>query len=328
MAQPFPQHPNLTGGFAPIQMECDIRDVVVVGEVPSDLNGSFYRNGPNPQFAPRGFYHWFAGDGMVHAFHIENGRVSYRNRWVQTKQWLLERDAGRALFSVFNPMEQDPSVAGLETDGVANTNIIWHGGKLLALEEGHAPFELDPISLESRGAYDYAGKLQGPMTAHPKIDQETGEMLFFGYNADGGISPEMTFNVVDRDGHLIRSEAFTAPYAAMVHDFMVTKDYVLFPIMPLTGSMDRAFAGGPVYAWEPEKGTHIGIMPRNGSVEDMRWFVGDPSYVFHPMNAYNDGAKSFAMCVNTLRHRCSPWWMVALATRKRPSPHWFVGRLI
>ena len=46
-----------------------------------------------------------------------------------------------------------------------------------------------------------------------------------------------------------------------------------------------------MYAWEPEKGTHIGIMPCNGSVEDMRWFVGDPSYVFHPMNAYNDGAK-------------------------------------
>ena len=291
MAQPFPKHPNLTGGFAPIQMECDVRDVVVVGELPLDLNGSFYRNGPNPQFAPRGFYHWFAGDGMVHAFHIEDGRVSYRNRWVQTQQWLLEREAGRALFSIFNPMEQDPSVAGLKTDGVANTNIIWHGGKLLALEEGHAPFELDPISLESRGAHDYAGKLQGPMTAHPKIDHETGEMLFFGYNADGGISSQMTFNVVNRDGVLTSSEGFKAPYAAMVHDFMVTKDYVLFPIMPLTGSMDRAFAGGPVYAWEPEKGTHIGIMPRNGSVADMRWFVGDPSYVFHPMNAYNDGAK-------------------------------------
>ena len=169
-------------------------------------------------------------------------------------------------------MEQDPSVAGLETDGVANTNIIWHGDKLLGLEEGHAPFELDPISLESRGTHDYAGKLQGPMTAHPKIDHETGEMLFFGYNADGGISSQMTFNVVNRDGVLTSSEGFKAPYAAMVHDFMVTKDYVLFPIMPLTGSMDRAFAGGPVYAWEPEKG-HIGIMPRN-SVEDMRWFVG------------------------------------------------------
>ena len=147
-----------------------------------------------------------------------DGRVSYRNRWVQTQQWLLEREAGRALFSIFNPIEQDPSVAGLKTDGVANTNIIWHGGKLLALEEGHAPFELDPISLESRGSHDYAGKLQGPMTAHPKIDHETGEMLFFGYNADGGISSQMTFNVVNRDGVLTNSEGFKAPYAAMVHD--------------------------------------------------------------------------------------------------------------
>ena len=202
---------------------------------------------------------------------------------------MREREAGRALFNPFNPLDQDPTVAGLETDGVANTNIIWHGGKLLALEEGHAPFELDPLTLESRGAHDYAGQLQGPMTAHPKIDHESGEMLFFGYNADGGISAQMTFNVVDRNGQLIRSEAFTAPYAAMVHDFMVTKDYVLFPIMPLTGSLDRAFAGGPVYAWEPEKGTHIGVMPRHGSVDDMRWFVGEACYVFHPMNAYTDG---------------------------------------
>ena len=289
MAQPFPQHPNLTGGFAPIQMESDVHDMVIVGDVPLDLNGTFYRNGPNPQFAPRGFYHWFAGDGMVHAFHIQDGRVGYRNRWVRTQKWMREREAGRALFNPFNPLDQDPSVAGLETDGVANTNIIWHGGKLLALEEGHAPFELDPLTLESRGAHDYAGQLQGPMTAHPKIDHESGEMLFFGYNADGGISAQMTFNVVDRNGQLIRSEAFTAPYAAMVHDFMVTKDYVLFPIMPLTGSLDRAFAGGPVYAWEPEKGTHIGVMPRHGSVDDMRWFVGEACYVFHPMNAYTDG---------------------------------------
>ena len=197
MAQPFPQHPNLTGGFAPIQMECDIRDVVVVGEVPSDLNGSFYRNGPNPQFAPRGFYHWFAGDGMVHAFHIENGRVSYRNRWVQTKQWLLERDAGRALFSVFNPMEQDPSVAGLETDGVANTNIIWHGGKLLALERvmhlsSWILFHWNPVALTTTPA-----SYKTDDGASEKIDQETGEMLFFGYNADGGISAS---NDIQRGG--------------------------------------------------------------------------------------------------------------------------------
>jgi carotenoid cleavage dioxygenase len=125
------------------------------------------------------------------------------------------------------------------------------------------------------------------MTAHPKIDPENGEMLFFGYNASGTISPHMTFSVVDKAGTLLRSESFEAPYAAMVHDFVVTKDHVVFPIMPLTGSLERAFKGGPVYAWEPEKGVHIGVMPRNGSVQDLQWFRGEASYVFHPMNAFS-----------------------------------------
>ena len=150
-------------------------------------------------------------------------------------------------------MSNDESVAGLKTDGVANTNIIWHG-EVLALEEGHAPFELDPHTLDSIGPHFYGGQLTGPMTAHPKIDPENGEMLFFGYNANGTISADMTFSVVDKAGTLLRSESFKAPYASMVHDFVVTKDHVIFPIMPLTGSLERAFKGGPVYAWEPEKG--------------------------------------------------------------------------
>lgn len=298
MAQPFPNHPNLRGGFAPLQMECDVNDLVIEGEIPRALNGSFYRNGPNPQYAPRGHYHWFGGDGMVHAFHVEDGRVAYRNRWVRTIKWQKEREAGRSLFSAFNPLDNDDSVAGLETDGVANTNIIWHGGKLLALEEGHAPFELDPHTLESIGPHIYGGKLKGPMTAHPKIDPENGEMLFFGYNANGTISEHMTFSVVDRDGKLLRSESFEAPYASMVHDFVVTRDHVIFPIMPLTGSLERAFKGGPLYAWEPEKGSHIGIMPRNGTVKDLKWFRGEASYVFHPMNAFagDDGKIVCDVC--------------------------------
>ncbi len=289
MARPFPNHPNLLGGFAPIQMECDAPNLVIEGEVPADLNGTFFRNGPNPQFAPRGDYHWFGGDGMIHAFHIENGRVSYKNRWPRTVKWQHENEAGESLFSPFNPMDTDPRVQGVETDGIANTNIVWHGGRLMALEEGHAPFELDPLTLESKGAWTFDGKLKGPMTAHPKIDPETGEMLFFGYNADGMISEHMSFHVVDKNGKLTRSEFFQAPYAAMVHDFITTRDHVIFPIMPLTGSMERAMSGEPVYAWEPEKGVHIGIMPRNGSVEDLRWFKGDPAYVFHPMNAFSQG---------------------------------------
>ena len=289
MAKMFPKHPNLVGGFAPLQMECDAPDLCIEGEVPRDLNGTFYRNGPNPQFAPRGNHHWFGGDGMVHGFKIDDGRVSYRNRWVKTIKFKTERDAKRALFASFNPMDTDPSVQGMQTDGIANTNIVWHAGKLLALEEAHAPFELDPDSLDSIGPWTFGDKLVGPMTAHPKIDPETGEMLFFGYNATGMISEDMSFHVVDRHGKLTRSETFKAPYAAMVHDFMVTRDHVIFPIMPLTGSMERAMRGAPVYAWEPELGTCIGIMPRNGSVTDLRWFKGDPAYVFHPMNAHSDG---------------------------------------
>lgn len=291
MAKPFPKHPNLQGGFAPLQMECEAPDLVVEGEVPRELNGAFFRNGPNPQYAPRGDYHWFGGDGMIHGFYLHDGKVGYRNRWVRTDKWNIEHEAGESLFGAFNPMDSDERVQGMKTNGLANTNVVWHAGKLLALEEAHAPFQLDPTTLESIGPCTFDGKLVGPMTAHPKLDPETGEMLFFGYNADGMISEHMSFHVVDRDGKLVRSETFKAPYASMVHDFMITSEHVIFPIMPLTGSLERVMKGGPVYAWEPEKGVHIGIMPRNGTVADLRWFQGDPAFVFHPMNAHTDGTK-------------------------------------
>jgi carotenoid cleavage dioxygenase len=289
MAVTFPDHPDLIGGYAPLQIESDTASLRIEGEIPWDLNGSFYRNGPNPQFAPRGDYHWFGGDGMIHAFHVENGKVSHLNRWARTIKWDMENEANESLFTIFNPTQNDPRVAGVTTNGVANTNIVWHGGKLLALAESNAPFELDPISLESKGSWNFDDKLQGPMTAHPKIDPETREMLFFGYNAGGIISEKMSFHVVDKEGNLTRSEFFDAPYAAMVHDFIATKDHVIFPIMPLTGSMDRAMRGAPVYAWEPDKGSYIGIMPRSGTAENIRWFKGDPAYVFHFMNAHTDG---------------------------------------
>ena len=86
--------------LAPIPMECDAPFLKVVGELPRELNGTLYRNGPNPQFEAPGA-HWFVGDGMLHAFHLENGRASYRNRWVRTPKWQAEHDAGRALFGGF-----------------------------------------------------------------------------------------------------------------------------------------------------------------------------------------------------------------------------------
>ena len=293
MAKPFPDHPNLQGGYAPIQMECDAPNLIIEGEIPLQLEGTLYRIGPNPQFAPRGQYHWFAGDGMVHSFKLSNGRVSYKNRWVRTANWNLENEAGESLFCPLNPMQNDPRVAKVKTNGIANTNVVWHGGKLFALVESNAPFEIDPDDLSSIGPWTFNGELKSAMTAHPKIDPETGEMLFFAYNADPmeRISSQMAFHRVDKDGVLTRSEFFEAPYSAMVHDFITTRDHIIFPIMPLTSSMERVMQGGSLYAWDPSKKSHIGIMPRNGSVSDIKWFEGDPAYVFHPMNAHSEGSK-------------------------------------
>ena len=174
----------------------------------------------------------------------------------------------------------------------ANTNIVWHAGKLFALEEGHRPFALDPETLAAQGYWDFDGGFTGArFTAHPKIDPETGEMVFFAYSATGFFSPTLAYGVIDKTGKLTRFDTFAAPYASMVHDFMVTRNYVLFPVLPLTGSMQRAMSGKPAYAWEADKRSYVGVMKRNADVSSVRWFECDPCYVFHPMNAYEDGDK-------------------------------------
>jgi len=297
VSQQFPDSPWFNGNFAPISFEAEADNVMVRGDMPKELRGTLYRNGPNPQFAPRDAnHHWFIGDGMIHAFHIEDGRVSYRNRWVRTPKWRMEHDAHRALFGSWgNPMTTDPSVAGKESGGVANTNIVWHGGKLLALEEAHLPVAVDPMTLATEGAWDFAGGLAGgKVTAHPKLDPETGEMIFFAYSAGGFFAKTMLYGVVDRNGKLTRLDKFDAPYSAMVHDFVVTRNYVLFPVLPLTGSIERAMSGKPAYAWEPAKGAFVGVMKRDAAVSTIRWFQADPCYVFHFMNAYEEGGKLIA----------------------------------
>ena len=295
MTETYPDHPNLQGNYAPLRMECDLNDLIVEGEIPKDLYGSYYRNGPDPQFPPMGgAYHWFAGDGMIHAFHFENGKVSYRNRWVRTSKWEQERKAGKSLVNIFNPMEPDPLWNPEGEDGTANTNILFHAGKLLALEEGHPPFEIDPFSLESIGSWKFDGNLKSPMTAHPKIDPLTGELIGFGYSAGGFGNKKMSYFVVDTNGNMKTYEEFDAPFSSMVHDFMVTSEHVIFPIFPLTIDIERAMKGESPIAWEPDKGTHLGVMPREGTVQDIKWLSDEACFVFHPMNAYSEGNKIIA----------------------------------
>jgi carotenoid cleavage dioxygenase len=271
-------NPFLTGNFAPVRSEDDFT-LMVRGNMPRELRGVLYRNGPNPQFEPRdGNHHWFVGDGMIHAFAIEDGGVTYRNRWVRTHKWSVEHAAGHALFGSWgNPMTSDPAVVGTDS-GVANTNIVWHGGHLLALEEAHAPFELQARTLAPRGPYNLGGKV----TAHPKIDPLTGEMIFFAYaDDDMPLSNKVSWGIADAQGRLLRRETFEAPYCSMIHDFMVTEHHVLIPILPLSGSLDRAMRGGPVFAWEPEQPARVAVMRRDTGVASLRWFDVDACYVFH-----------------------------------------------
>jgi carotenoid cleavage dioxygenase-like enzyme len=291
MQQEMPARTARTN-LAPIPFESDASFLKVTGELPRELNGTLYRNGPNPQFDSPGA-HWFVGDGMLHAFHLENGRASYRNRWVRTPKWQAEHDAGRALFTGFG--RKLPDAPSSVTDGgVANTNIVFHAGKLLALEEAHLPTEIEPGTLKTRGYQDFGGGLHGPFTAHPKIDPATGEMVFFGYNASGPMTPTLCFGSISASGAVTRFDRFEAPYASMVHDFIVTENHLLFPVLPISGSLTRAMQGGPAYAWEPEKGAYVGVMKRNGAAKDITWFRGQNCYVFHVMNAWEDGSRIIA----------------------------------
>ncbi|MBW8815774.1 MAG: carotenoid oxygenase family protein [Caulobacterales bacterium] len=293
-------NPYLAGNFAPVRSEDDF-DLTVKGEIPAELRGALFRIGPNPQFEPRDpNHHWFVGDGMVHGFYVQDGKVAYRNRYVRTPKWQVEHEAGRSLFGGFNPMLNDPSVMGKDS-GVANTNIVWHAGRLLALEEGHMPTAMDPRTLSTEG---YVDAYRARTTAHPKIDPVSGEMVWFGYGVgETMLSAGMSYGVTDRNGQVVRRDDFEAPFASMVHDFMVTENHVLFPILPLTGSLKRAMTGLPAFAWEPEKGSYVGVMRRDGDVSQIRWFNTEACYVFHPLNSWEEGDKLFC---DVMRYPVAP----------------------
>lgn len=306
---------RLDGNLGPVSEERDAANLRVLGELPRGLNGTLFRNGPNPQFPPADPLrdHWFAGDGMIHAFTIEDGQASYRNRWVRTPKFLAERAAGRSLGAGFAmPVTSSEAPANM---GVANTNIVWHAGRLLALEEAHLPVELDRATLATHGEQNFGGALDGRFTAHPKIDPVTGEMVFFGYSANGPFSPGMTYGTFGPDGRVTRRERFEAPYASMVHDFAVTERHVLFPVLPLSGSLPRARAGQSPYAWEPELGAYIGLIRRDQGVASLRWFRAETCFVFHVLNAWDDGGRIVA---DVMEYKAAPLFPRADGDNSRP----------
>ena len=119
-------------------------------------------------------------------------------------------------------------------------------------------------------------------------------MIWFAYSVGGWFSKTMSYGVTDASGRVTRRDDFKAPFSSMAHDFLVTRRHALFPVLPLTGDLRRAMRGGPPFAWEPDKGSHVGVMRRDAGVKSMRWFTTEPCYVFHPMNAWEEGETIFA----------------------------------
>lgn len=283
-------HPYLSRGYAPQRNEYSLDDLDIEGPWPTDLQGSFYRIGPNPRFAPMAPYNPLLADGMVHAFHINNGRVRYLNRWVRTRRFLLEDAAGHTLFATSgNPAHNHPSVRGEPGDGVANTNVVWHGGRLLALEEGHAPFELSPHDLGTMGHFDFAGALPRNMTAHPKIDPVTGELLSFANFEDRRYSGAVGVHVTDARGVMHHTFTVNGPFPALMHDFAITHDHILLLYGSVTVSLERMRSGRPPLAFESGRESVIGVLRRDQPAATPRWFSGPPCMAWHVVNAFDEG---------------------------------------
>ena len=301
MTAPFPQAMDYVGHNAPSRVEAEIYDLVIEGALPEDLRGSWYQTVPDPQFPPKlGWDTFLSGDGMVRMFRFENGHVDFKQRYVRTERWQLERQARRALFGAYrNPFTDDASVQGKKR-GVANTTPIFHGGRLFALKEDSRPWEVDPITLETIGEWSYDGRLRSEtVTAHPRLDPQTGEMHFFGYEAGGLATRDVAYCVANKDGELVREEWLQVPYCALMHDFVVTREHVIFPGFPIVAELERMKAGGAHWAWDASKESFVGIMPRGGNVDQVRWFRARPCSVFHFINGYTEGSKVHVdMCVS------------------------------
>lgn len=293
MAQ-FPQHPGFTSVLRLIRLEGDIRDLEVVGDIPAELDGAFYRVHPDPQFPPKfADDQFFNGDGMIAMFRFKGGKVDFRQRYAQTDKWKAERAAGKALFGAYrNPLTDDDSVKGMHR-GTANTNVLVHAGKLFAMKEDSPCLIMDANTLDTEGYTDFGGALDIPtFTAHPKLDPDSGNFCGFGYAIAGPLTREACYFEIDPAGKVVRRADFTVPYYTMLHDFSIAGDYAVFNVSPYSSDWQVLEENRPHFYYDRDLPFYIGVMRRDGDGSDMRWFAQDPSVCgCHVMNAFQDGTK-------------------------------------
>jgi carotenoid cleavage dioxygenase len=290
----YPRTLDFIGLNEPVGEETSCENLQIDGAVPPEVEGAWLRAVPDPAFPPLFDDETaISGDGMVSRLLFRNGRVDYDIRFVKTARYLAEQKAGKALFGHYrNPFTDLPEARGIDRT-VANTTPVFHAGRLLMTKEDGRPYEVDPMTLETRGSFDFGGALRSQtMTAHPRIDPATKELFFFGYEAGGLCTTDIAYCIADAKGNLVSERWLEAPYCAMMHDFAITENWAVFPIFPTTSNLERLKAGGAHWVHEQDLESWIGILPRDGKGSDVRWFKGPKGVsVFHIMNAFEAGGK-------------------------------------
>ena len=265
-----------TGHYQPTLHELTVSRLEVTGAIPPELSGRYFRNGHNPKPENTPPY-WFEGNGMIHGVRIKGGQAEwYRNRWVRTP----------ALHGA--PLIRPDKSVDL-TASAAATSVYAHAGRIYALQEVNLPFLVGP-ELQTLGPFDFAGKLKQPMTAHPKIDQKTGEMLFMSY---GPMEPHLTYFRVSPKGDLTHIENIPGAGPTIMHDFAVTPNYVLFldPSVVFDPASKLAFP----YRWDDNYQAKIGVMPRDRTKGPITWIAVEPNFYFHISNAWEEDDGTLRM---------------------------------
>lgn len=278
------------------RLEAELYDAEVIGEVPREINGALYRVGGDRYWPTLEDDIVINGDGLFSLLRLEDGHADFMSRYVRTPRFLAEREARRRLYGKYrNKYTDEPGAPEVDRDNTGNTYAHFHAGRLFALREDSHPYMIDPETLATRDQWDFNGQLKSiSVCAHPKVDPVTGEWWGFGLFADGSyIDPVLALQVADKDGKLIREEMLKIPFPGLCHDFAVTREHVIFDLMPLTVDEDRMKAGGDFYNYDPARPSAWGIMRRDEGVNSIRWFYLPNTYSGHIMNAFTEGDKVY-----------------------------------
>lgn len=318
--QTWPERPQFSGFMKPCRFEGEVQNMEVVGHIPEEIDGTFYRVMPDPQMVP--FIEndpWFNGDGNISAFRIQSGKCHFKQRYVRTEKFMREKQAQRALLGKYRNKYTD--AVEFKIRSTANTNVLYFNGKLLACKEDAPPYALDPETLDTIGLEDFNGQLPSlTFTAHPKIDPVTKELVCFGYEAKGDGTPDVCYFSINPDGTFLETVWLVSPVCGMIHDFAVTENWVLFPIIPQTADLERMKKGGEHWQWNADIPFYIGVLPRrNAKGSDVKWFRAPNAFPGHTVNAYEIAGGKVVFDLPITDKNVFFWWPDAQGNS--PDPH-------